>query len=416
MTPRVSAGRLRAQRELERDYEALKPSTLRSLASKLRARSLSVPDADLEAYYNQAWHALFEQMSDGASIENTGGFLVQVAYRRALDDLRRSGPPRADLADVEGRPLDDDALQRLDDRRRLREFVEALRDELDERERTAASLCYVHGYTRPQAAQAMGLTEGRMKKVMDDVSKTVGRFTREIVAGTRCEHRQSSNKAYAIGLLDPDGSRYTSVRAHLDDCSACRADVLRMRGLAIVAPPVLLPWGLALAAGAIGGGGAAGAGAGKRSRTTQAVAAGVVVAVIAAIVVALLAFTGGDPTQDSVAQAPVATTPARAATTPAASAPTPATAAPQTETKASKQVSKAKRQSTSKAQRKRRRATARAATATAATSSAAPVATATAEAAPPVPAPAPAPAPVAQPAPAPSPPPVDAYQEFGVEP
>jgi DNA-directed RNA polymerase specialized sigma24 family protein len=394
MTPRVSAGRLRAQRQLERDYEALKASTLRSLASKLRARALSVPDADLEGYYNQAWHALFEQMSDGAAIENTGGFLVQVAYRRALDDLRRVGPPRAGLDDVAGHAVADDPLERLDDRRRLREFVEAMREELDERERTAASLCYLHGYTRPQAAQAMGLTEGRMKKVMDDVSKTVGRFTREIVAGTRCEHRASSNKAYAMGLLDPDGERYNAVRAHLDECSACRADVLRMRGLAIVAPPVLLPWGLALAAGAVGGGG----GAVRRSRTTQAVAAAAAAVLVAAIVVALLALTGGDP-RDSVAEAPAATKPPAPATTPAA----PTRAA----------TTKAQPEAKPKARRPHRRETQpqrRSAPAPVAHAAAAPAATTTA-------APAPvAPAPVTQAAPKPSPPPVDASQEFGVEP
>jgi DNA-directed RNA polymerase specialized sigma24 family protein len=399
MTPRVSAGRLRAQRQLERDYEALKPSTLRSLAAKLHARSLSVPDADLEGYYNQAWHALFEQMSDGAAIANTGGFLVQVAYRRALDDLRRSGPPRADLAAVEAQARDDDTLERLDDRRRLREFVEAMREELDERERTAASLCYLHGYTRPQAAQAMGLSDGRMKKVMDDVSRTVGRFTREIAAGTRCELRQSSNKAYALGLLDPDGERYAVVRAHLDDCSACRADVLRMRGLAIVAPPVLLPWGLALAAGAVGG-----AGAGKRSRTTQAVAAGAAAVLVVAIVAALVALTGGNP-QDSVAEAPAATTPPAAAATPAPQTQTQTQAA----TTQPEQAPKPKAQRTRKAQPKRRQApvTARAATAPAATTTTTAPAPAT---------PAPAPAPVAPPAPTPSPPPVDASQEFGVEP
>jgi DNA-directed RNA polymerase specialized sigma24 family protein len=390
MTPRVSAGRLRAQRQLERDYEALKPSTLRSLASKLRARSLSVDDADLEGYYNQAWHALFEQMSDGATIENAGGFLVQVAYRRALDDLRRVGPPRTGLDNVAGHAVADDPLERLDDRRRLREFVEAMREELDERERTAASLCYLHGYTRPQAAQAMGLTEGRMKKVMDDVSKTVGRFTREIVAGTRCEHRASSNKAYAMGLLDPDGERYSAVRAHLDECSACRADVLRMRGLAIVAPPVLLPWGLALAAGAVGG-----AGAGRRSRTTQAVAAAAAAVLVAAIAVALVALTGGDP-RDSVAEAPAATTPPAAAATPAP--PVHAT------------VTQAQTAAKPKAHRKHRRKTQATrrpapATATAARAAATPAATTTA-----------APTPVAQPAPAPAPPPVDASQEFGVEP
>jgi DNA-directed RNA polymerase specialized sigma24 family protein len=401
MTPRVRVGQVRAQRQLERDYEALKASTLRSVASKLRSGAISVPEADLEDYYNQAWHALYGQLSEGGRIDNRAGFLVTVAYRRALDDLRRPVPVPVELGAIAGRGVDDDTVERLDDRRRLREFVEALRDELDERERMAAGLCYLHGYTRPQAAEAMGLSEGRMKKVMDEVSRNVGRFTREIEAGTRCEHRQSSNKAYAIGLLDPDGPRYRSVRAHLSDCAACRAEVLRMRGLAVVAPPVLLPWGAALAAGALGGGAKGGARHGRRS--TQAAAATGVAVVIAAVIAALIALRGGDPAQDPVA----------AAATPAAVT-GPATPAKAPETKAKAAPPKQHR-----AAKEQRAATPPTKTTTVAAGEPAtttPSAPAPAPA-PTSPAPTPTPAPVATPTPtATAPPPVDASQEFGVEP
>jgi RNA polymerase sigma factor (sigma-70 family) len=407
MTPRVRASQVRAQRQLERDYEALKASTLRSLAAKLRSRGIVVPDADLEAFYNQAWHALYHQLTEGVTIENTGGFLVLVAYRRALDDVSRQAPLRTGLSDAEDHAVEDETVQRLDDRRRLREFVEAMRDELDERERTAASLCYLHGYTRPQAAEAMGLSEGRMKKVMDEVSKTVGRFTREIQAGTRCEGRESANKAYAIGLLDPDGERHAVVRAHLDDCSACRADVLRMRGLAIVAPPLLLPWGAALAVGALAGGGGA---AGRGSRTTQtAVGAGVAVAVVAAIVALVLALTGGgkEPTRDPVAKAPAAATPAATSAPPATAASSAAKPKPKP---------RATPASTPKAQPAARQRAGQPAPTTTQPQPSATVAPAAATAAPAAgPAAAATPTP-AQTTPATAAPPVDAYQEFGVEP
>ena len=207
-----------AERQLERDYDRLKPETLASLSAKLRARGLRVADADLDGYYNQAWHALYQQAAAGTEIDNPGGFLVLVGFRRAIDDLRtvRDAVP-VDVDHVAA--YDSDLAGHLDDQRMLREFTEALREELGERERVAATLCYLHGYTRPEAAGLMGLNERRMQKVMDAVSKAIGRITRQIQAGERCDARASQNKAYALGLLDPDGERYLLTRAHLDDCA-----------------------------------------------------------------------------------------------------------------------------------------------------------------------------------------------------
>jgi RNA polymerase sigma factor (sigma-70 family) len=281
------------ERRLEREYEPLKAQTLRSLSAKLHGRGLQLPEEDLEAYYNQAWHALYTQASSGTEIANTGGFLVQVAFRRAIDDLRRGRPDeRADVPLEDVGAVEHDVVERLEDERRLREFGEALRDELGERERVAASLCYIHGYTRPEAAKLMGLSERRMQKVMDAVSKAVGRITRDIQAGRRCESRGSVNKAYALGLLDPDGERHATARAHLDECARCRADVLGIRGLASMAPPALLPWAAMHAAG----GGAGSARPRRRPRPNQAAAAAAAAAVLVAALAAF-ALTRGDSEQ-----------------------------------------------------------------------------------------------------------------------
>ncbi len=282
---------------LERDYGRLKGETLRAVGSKLRTAGVSYPEQDVEACYNQAWHALYDRLAAGEAVANVPGFLVEVTYRRAIDDIRRLRPAeRADLDAASFSGVEDDTVDRLDDQRRLREFVEGLREELGERERMAACLCYVHGYSRPEAARAMGLSEGRMKKVMDQVSKAVGRLTHEIQSGTRCAGRASQNKAYALGLLDAGGERHATVRAHLDECPSCRTDVLRLRGLASVAPPVLLPWAAALAAGGAAAGGAAaggGSAAKPRGRTARNAAVGGAVAA-AAVLAAVLALRSGD--------------------------------------------------------------------------------------------------------------------------
>ena len=307
-----------AERLLQEQYEPLKVETLRSLQSKLRASGVSGLDDELDAYYNQAWHALYEQVAAGVEVANVGGFLVQVAYRRAIDDLRRLRPgDRADLAEADALSAGADVADRLDEQRMLRELSEALRAELDERERVAASLCYVHGYTRPEAARLMGIGERRMQKLMDRVSKVVNRVTGEIRDGGRCDMRQSLIKAYALGLLDEDGERYAMAREHLSECARCRADVLRIRGLAIVAPAPLLPWAaLHLAGGAGGGGGGAAAALRPRGHSVSTLVAGGAAATATVVVSAAIAV--------AVLRDDDQTSPASAATPPASTSSAPA--------------------------------------------------------------------------------------------
>lgn len=362
---------------LAREYEPLKAPTLAALRSRLRGQGLHVPDEDLEAFYNQAWHALYDQLAAGKIIDSPRGFLVEVGFRRAIDDVRKLRPDaRADLVDAELAAADDDVVDRLEDQRRLREFAEALRDELGERERVAASLCYVHGYSRREAAELMGVSARRMEKIMDAVSKTVARFSREIQEGTRCEARASVNKAYALGLLDPDGERHAAARAHLDECASCRADVLGMRGLAVVAPPALLPWAALHLTGAAGASSSVAPPRRGRSTTKTAAAAAAAAVVIAAALA--FALTRGSDEPDTRPGARPAPSPT--AQQPAQSAPNRATPAPS-------------RQSPERKPRAARPP---------ATSRPAPTATPSAEPAPPAPtavppAPTPAPAPAAPP-------------------
>jgi RNA polymerase sigma factor (sigma-70 family) len=272
-TTQAASPASRAARELlTREYEPLKEPTLRALRAKLTGLGLRLPDEDLEAFYNQAWHAIYDRLAAGGDVDSPSGFLVEVGFRRAIDHARKVRPDsHAELVGAERLAAHDDIVDHLDDRRQVRELVEALREELDERERAAASLCYLHGYSRREAAELMGIREARLQKIMDSVSKSVARVTAEIRSGTRCEGRTSLNKAYALGLLDPEGERREHARAHLDECPSCRADVLRMRGLAVIAPPALLPWA-ALRMG--GGAGAAAGGAGSTGSTGHAGEAG----------------------------------------------------------------------------------------------------------------------------------------------
>src|SRR2546421_635652 len=55
----------------------------------------------------------------------------------------------------------------LDRRIRLRQLFEALRLRLGQRELQAAALCYLQGLSRSEAAAQMGVSEARMRKLME---------------------------------------------------------------------------------------------------------------------------------------------------------------------------------------------------------------------------------------------------------
>ncbi|MGH2905672.1 MAG: RNA polymerase sigma factor [Solirubrobacterales bacterium] len=249
---------------IEREYELLKEDVLKAVGGKLAASKIQFSELDMDGFYNQAWHSVYIKLADGEVIENRQGMLVAIAYRRALDEFRALHPDRradAEALDTIGSPADVDAL--LDDRAQLQQFMTGMRARLSERELQAAGLCYVYGYTRPEAAEVVGVRPKRMEKIMDSVSKKINPLVGEIRAGEWCESQASLINAYALGLLDEGSERYEIAVEHLKECSACRRDVLRKRGIAAAIAP--LPF--LFAAGKIGTAGAA-------AGTAGAVAAG----------------------------------------------------------------------------------------------------------------------------------------------
>ena len=131
----------------------------------------------------------------------------------------------------------------LDDRIRLRQLFEGLRGRLSEREQQAAALCYLQGLSRSEAAARMGISEARMRKLMEGpgagrpgVAGKVGELIEDDPRGSWCEEQGSLMRGYAFGILDPEGERYRLALAHQSECPACRAYVLSLRGLAAVLP------------------------------------------------------------------------------------------------------------------------------------------------------------------------------------
>jgi hypothetical protein len=215
---------------------------------------------------------------EGRQIATPAAWLAVVTHRRALDEhrARRDMQNLAGAADRAGE--EHDLAAELDDRTKLRSLLEALRARLSEREQQAAALCYLQGLSRAEAAARMGISESRMRKLMEGggsglrgVAGKVGALVQAIAGGEWCEEQGSLMRGFAFGILDPQGDRYRLALSHRDACPACRAYVLSLRGLAAALPPVpallqLLPGAAAgaggAASGALSSSGSAGGGAG----------------------------------------------------------------------------------------------------------------------------------------------------------
>jgi DNA-directed RNA polymerase specialized sigma24 family protein len=286
MSP-LTVRRYRAERMLRQEFEGLRGRVLGTVRGRLRTSGVSLDASDLEACYAQAWQGLYAAMLGGEEIANPTGWLALVTFRRAIEEHRsgRRGYPTAGVGEPDGfhgkgaagetEPAEErDFADELDDRTRLRHVFEGLRGRLSERELQAAALCYLQGLSRAEAAARIGISDSRMRKLMEGagpgrpgVAGKVGELIETIRGGGWCEEQGSLMRGLAFGILDPEGERYQLALAHRSECPACRAYVLSLRGLAVVLPvPMFLPG--VLGAGALAGVGAgvgAGAGAGVGS-------------------------------------------------------------------------------------------------------------------------------------------------------
>jgi DNA-directed RNA polymerase specialized sigma24 family protein len=285
--------RYRAERLLRQEFQGLRARVIATVRGRLRASGVSLDQCDLEACYAAAWQGLYAVVLDGQEIANPTGWLTLVTFRRAIEEHRSrksvvgfaedrrehaGGPAVGDASQSDG-AHDHDYAAELDDRMRLRQLFEGLRGRLSAREREAATLCYLQGLSRAEAATRMGVSQARMRKLMEGqgvgrpgVASKVGALVETIRDGGWCQAQGSLMRGLAYGVLDPEGERYQLALMHLDDCPACGAYVRSLRGLAAALPPVLLPWGVGAAA--LAGGGVAGTGVGGALSASGAAGAG----------------------------------------------------------------------------------------------------------------------------------------------
>jgi len=257
----------------------MRARVISSVVARLRASGIELDGGDVEAAYALAWQGLYAAVLEEQPIESPVAWLTLVTYRRAVEEhrsrsrLRGAGELDSGSAAEAEVGVEDDLASELDDRIRLGRLLEGLSGRLDRRERQAATLCYLQGLSRAEAAAEMGISEGRMRKLMEGqgagdpgVSGKVGELARVIDAGEWCDSQGSLMRALAYGILDRDGERYRVALSHHRRCPSCRAYVVSLRGIAVALPPTLLPGArLALAGLAGAGSGASASGAGALS-------------------------------------------------------------------------------------------------------------------------------------------------------
>lgn len=222
-------------------FEPLKEEILRAVAGRLRhAGNGALNRHDLEDAYLAGWDGVLQCVERGEEIKSVAGLVHRITYFRAIDICRQRQRDRQVELDVEHEALEVDMAARLDDQQTLRRLFERLRERLTEKERRAVALCLLHGYTRPEAAELLGVEPARFERTMDRATKKLAGVVAGLQArGCGDEEWASVIRAYALGSLPQDSPDQRRAEEHLggpDGCEACRRYA---RGLQAILPPLV---------------------------------------------------------------------------------------------------------------------------------------------------------------------------------
>lgn len=200
-----------------------------TVRGKLRGQHLPIDQSDVGALCSQAWEELHEKVARGERIPCAAAYLITIAYRRAIDELRRNGPARRLAIDVDLLATNEGAdwATAMDNRARIHHYREAMREYLSGVEFAAVALCHIEGFSRPKAALLLGVSDRRVQKIMDRATSKLAGPVELIKEDEWCSHQMSKIRALASGILAPDGPRYALAMAHLKQCSVCRSYCLK---------------------------------------------------------------------------------------------------------------------------------------------------------------------------------------------
>jgi DNA-directed RNA polymerase specialized sigma24 family protein len=235
--PRTS--RQLAEWTADEHYDALETEVVDKVCRRLSARQMDLDRSDVEEAYCLAWHGVCEQIARGVRIASLNGMLIEVTWRRAVEAYRQMRRSEHADVDLELHVVEDDLDQRLDDQAKLQRLLGRVRGRLSPQERQVISLCWLQGYTRPEARALLGIKdEARMQKLMDRASRKVGGIVAAIEArGCGGEEWSHMLRSYALGTIDEQQSDYRRASEHIENCASCRRYVVGLRRVAAIVPP-----------------------------------------------------------------------------------------------------------------------------------------------------------------------------------
>jgi RNA polymerase sigma factor (sigma-70 family) len=226
------------------NYEALKEEVLRAVAGRLRAEGArSIVRPDLEDAYNQGWHGVCRHIEQGKPLTSLDGLLYTITLRRALDIYRQRRDATLIDTDLERHGAAPDLAEQIDDQQKLNRLLERLKNRLSDKERRAVTLCVLHGYTRPEAADLLGVDRVVFERIMDGATKKMSGIVAAIQArGCGDEEWSRLMRDYALGLISEHDREHSRAENHVEGpeaCESCRRYVRGLQGLAAILPPLM---------------------------------------------------------------------------------------------------------------------------------------------------------------------------------
>jgi RNA polymerase sigma factor (sigma-70 family) len=164
----------------------------------------------------------------GEHIENPGGFLVDVAYKRAIDALRKEGnDPELDELEAASTLPDpsvadpSEELEREEVRSQISEAIAHLEGE----ERQVIALVYFEGMSGRESAGPLGVSETTALRRLRSASAKLREWLPAIEQGSFCSEAAPQLRALAEGRAE--GLEATQARLHLENCASCREAMAR---------------------------------------------------------------------------------------------------------------------------------------------------------------------------------------------
>jgi RNA polymerase sigma factor (sigma-70 family) len=211
-----------ADEMLRQNYERLKPTVIGAVCRRFDHNFIVA--ADLEACYQDAWVVLHKKLAF-EKVENMRGFLIKVASNRAIDAMRRAHLYQQTQGDIGTLKIHSqyNIVHDIETKRRIRYFSEALKRLLPGKECEVAALCLFGQYRRRDAASVLGISERRLRTLMNRAYPTLSPAMTLIEKGEWCDEYASTIRALRRNLLNPDDRRYRDLMRHLKQCPTCSA-------------------------------------------------------------------------------------------------------------------------------------------------------------------------------------------------